>query len=52
LTGAVGTGLLAAILFEPVAAGSSNLTITGVGTVAGTGTAAVLQFAPSTVVVK
>jgi general secretion pathway protein D len=52
LTGAVGTGLLAAILFEPAAAGSSNITVTGVGSVAGTGTAAVLQFAPSAVTVK
>lgn len=52
LTGAVGSGLLAAILFEPVAAGISTLTITGVGSVAGSGTAAVLQFGPATVIVK
>lgn len=51
-TGAVGAGLLAAILFEPVAPGTSTLTITGVGTVAGTGAQAPLQFVPSTVVVK
>ncbi|HUE90389.1 MAG TPA: hypothetical protein VMO26_30255 [Vicinamibacterales bacterium] len=51
-TGAVGTGLLAAILFEPIAAGTSNVSITGVGTVAGTGAAAVLQFAPATITVK
>jgi general secretion pathway protein D len=51
-TGAVGTGLLAAILFEPIGAGTANVTITGVGTVAGTGGAAVLQFAPATVTVK
>lgn len=51
-TGAVGSGLLAAILFEPVAAGGSTLNITGVGSVAGTGVAAVLQFAPASVVVK
>jgi type II secretory pathway component GspD/PulD (secretin) len=51
-TGAVGTGLLAAILFEPIGAGTSNVTITGVGTVAGTGASAVLQFVPATVTVK
>ena len=51
LTGAVGTGLLAAVLLEPVAAGQSPLTVTGVGTVVGGGTAA-LQFVPATVVVK
>jgi general secretion pathway protein D len=51
-TGAVGTGLLAAILFEPIGAGQSAVTITGVGTVAGTGAAAVLEFAPATVTVK
>jgi hypothetical protein len=52
LTGAVGTGLLAAILFEPAGAGTSTITITGVGTVAGTNAAAVLQFVPTTVTVK
>ena len=51
LTGAVGTGLLAAVLFEPVAAGQTPLTVTGVGTVVGGGTAA-LQFVPSNVAVK
>jgi Flp pilus assembly secretin CpaC len=51
-TGAVGAGVLAAILFEPVAAGTSNITITGVGTVAGTGATASLQFAPASVTVK
>jgi hypothetical protein len=50
-TGAVGTGLLAAVLFEPVAAGQTALTVTGVGTTVG-GAAAALQFAPSAVVVK
>jgi hypothetical protein len=50
-TGAVGTGLLAAILFEPVGAGTSNIAVTGVGTVAGGGSAA-LQFVPVTVTVK
>jgi hypothetical protein len=48
----VGSGLLAAILFEPIAAGSSNITVTGVGTVAGTGATAALQFAPAAVTVK
>ncbi|MBA3270659.1 MAG: hypothetical protein H0T71_09105, partial [Acidobacteria bacterium] len=51
-TGAVGTGLLAAILFEPVGAGTANITVTGVGTVAGTGAVAALQFVPTTVTVK
>jgi general secretion pathway protein D len=51
-TGAVGNGLLAAILFEPVAAGMTTINVTGVGTVAGTGTAAALQFAPATITVK
>jgi Flp pilus assembly secretin CpaC len=51
-TGAVGSGLLAAILFEPVAAGSTTVNITGVGTVAGTGAAAALQFSPVTIPVK
>jgi len=51
-TGAVGTGLLAAILFEPIGAGTSTVSITGVGTVAGTGASAVLEFAPATVTVK
>jgi hypothetical protein len=50
-TGAVGTGLLAAILFEPIAAGTSQISVTGVGSVAGGGQAA-LQFAPATVTVK
>ena len=51
LTGAVGSGLLAAVLFEPVAAGQSQLTVTGVGSVVGGG-AAGIQFAPSAVIVK
>jgi type II secretory pathway component GspD/PulD (secretin) len=51
-TGAVGNGLLAAILFEPIASGTSSITVTGVGTVAGTGATAALQFAPTTVTVK
>jgi hypothetical protein len=51
-TGAVGAGLLAAILFEPIGAGTSTINVTGVGTVAGTGATAALQFAPVTVTVK
>jgi hypothetical protein len=51
-TGAVGAGVLAAILFEPIAAGTSQVSITGVGTVAGSGATAALQFAPATVTVK
>jgi type II secretory pathway component HofQ len=51
-TGAVGNGLLAAILFEPVTAGSATLNVAGVGTVAGTNAAAALQFAPAAVVIK
>ena len=51
-TGAVGSGLIGAILFDPVAPGSSTLAVSGVGTVAGTGAPAALQFAPATVTVK
>jgi hypothetical protein len=46
-----GSGVLAALSIEPVAAGASQLTITGVGTLAGGGMA-LLQFAPATVTVK
>lgn len=49
--GASTTGLLAAILLEPVAAGTGTLSISGSGTVAGGGTAT-LQFAPAGVVVR
>ena len=51
LTGAVGSGLVAAVLFEPVAAGQAALTMTGVGSVVGGGGAAI-QFSPSAVIVK
>jgi Flp pilus assembly secretin CpaC len=51
-TGAVGSGLLAAILFEPIAPGSTTINVTGVGTVVGTGAAAPLQFSPVTIPVK
>jgi general secretion pathway protein D len=49
--GAAGTGLLAAVLFEPVAAGGATLTLSGVGALAGGGTAP-LTFTPATVTVK
>jgi general secretion pathway protein D len=51
-TGAVGTGLVAAVLFEPISSGTATLAVTGVGTVAGNGGVAPLQFAPVTIVVK
>jgi general secretion pathway protein D len=51
-TGAVGSGLIAAVLFEPVAAGIAAVNVTGVGTVAGSGAAAALQFTPATITVK
>jgi Flp pilus assembly secretin CpaC len=50
-TGAVGTGLLGALLIEPAGPGATTITITGVGTVVGGG-AATLQFAPINVIVK
>ncbi len=50
-TGASGTGLLAAVLFEPVAAGSATLTLSGTATGPG-GTAMGLQFRPVTVTVQ
>lgn len=50
-TGASSSGLLAAILFEPVAPGTGNLTVTGTATIPG-GTPAGLQFAPATITVK
>jgi hypothetical protein len=49
--GASGTGVLAAILFDAVAPGTSPLTLSGVGTLVGAG-AAPLQFQPVTVTVK
>jgi hypothetical protein len=50
-TGASTAGLIAAILFEPVAAGTGSLTLSGSSTLAGGGTAA-LEFAPAGVVVR
>ncbi len=49
--GASTSGLLAAILFEPVAAGTGTVNVSGSGTLAGGG-AATLQFAPAGVVVR
>jgi general secretion pathway protein D len=45
MTGVAGTGLLAALLFEPVTAGQANLTVTATATAPG-GTPVPLQFAP------
>ena len=50
-TGASTSGLLAAILFEPIAAGTGSLTVTGTAAIPG-GTPAGLQFAPATITVK
>jgi hypothetical protein len=50
-TGASGGGPVAVVLFDPVAAGSATVSISGVA--AGpTGTAIPLQFAPATIVVR
>jgi type II secretory pathway component GspD/PulD (secretin) len=45
MTGVAGTGLLAALLFEPVGAGQANLSVTATATAPG-GTPVPLQFAP------
>jgi hypothetical protein len=50
-TGASGTGLLAAILFDAVAPGTATLTVSGMGTGPG-GTAMGLQFRPVTITVQ
>jgi hypothetical protein len=50
-TGASGTGLLAAVVFDAVAAGSATLTLNGTGTGPGS-TAMGLQFRPVTVTVQ
>ena len=49
--GASTSGLLAAILFEPVSAGTGTLTMSGSATQAGGG-ATTLQFSPAGVVVR
>jgi hypothetical protein len=50
-TGASGTGLLAAILFDAIAPGAASLTLSGSATGPG-GTAMGLQFRPVTVTVQ
>jgi hypothetical protein len=50
-TGAIGTGLLASVLFEPVAAGTATLNVSGTGSIVGGGSAS-LVFTPASVVVK
>jgi general secretion pathway protein D len=50
-TGAGGTGLLAAILFDPIAPGSATLTVSGSATGPG-GTPMGLQFRPVTVAIQ
>ena len=50
-TGASGTGLLAAVLFDAIGPGSVTLTVSGAATGPG-GTAMGLQFRPVTVVVQ
>jgi hypothetical protein len=50
-TGATGTGLLGAVLFDPVAPGAATLTISGAATGPG-GTPMGLQFRPATVAVQ
>jgi hypothetical protein len=50
-TGAVGTGMLAAMIFEAVGTGSANLNITGTATAPGGGSVPV-QFVVPAVTVK
>jgi len=50
-TGASGTGLLAAVLFDAIAPGSATLTLSGAATGPG-GTAMGLQFRPVTITVQ
>jgi hypothetical protein len=50
-TGAGGTGLLAAILFDPIAPGSATLSVSGSATGPG-GTPMGLQFRPVTVTIQ
>jgi type II secretory pathway component GspD/PulD (secretin) len=50
-TGVAGSGLVAALVIEPIAAGASPLALSGVGTVAGGGMAPLL-FLPANVTVK
>lgn len=50
-TGATGTGLLAAVIFDAVAPGTATLTLSGTATGPG-GTAMGLQFRPVTITVQ
>lgn len=50
--GASGTGVVGAVLFEAIGPGTSPLSLSGVGTLAGGGGAAPFQFQPVTVTVK
>ena len=50
-TGASTSGLLAAILFEPIAAGTGSLSLTGSGTAPG-GAQSALQFVPAGIIVR
>ena len=50
-TGATGTGLLAAVIFDAIAPGSATLTLSGTATGPG-GTAMGLQFRPVTITVQ
>jgi hypothetical protein len=51
LVGASGSGLLAAVLFEPIAAGASTLAASGAGT-GPAGSVLTVQSAPVTVTVR
>jgi len=50
-TGASASGLLAALLLEPITAGTGSLSVTGSATMAGGGSAA-LQFLPAGITVR
>jgi hypothetical protein len=52
LLGASGTGVIGAVLLEAIAPGTSPLSLSGVGSLAGGGGAAPFQFQPVTVTVK
>ena len=51
VTGATGTGLLAAVLFDPIEPGTTTLTLSGSATGPG-GTAMGLRFAPVTITIQ
>jgi hypothetical protein len=50
-TGASGAGLLAALLFDAIAPGSTSITVSGIGS-SPTGTPVALTFAPVSVTVR